>query len=209
VFDVPRPGTNATVAQPTRPNQHLSEKIIWTLNHDATPIYAIQPKTSFAHVSYDLLLGLLGDQLKAPADRPERASIAGTLGGSVTLLTGQVIPVIHPDIRGMFNWRIEDLIKQLTDGLSEEESNYIGERIQCVFTRIYYEFRNLGLTPQDRALNFAVTIGTNMVRALSRVRAEETKGAAKRFELDDIQVVRSPVCRPDSDCWDVKLSFFD
>src|SRR5262249_52054904 len=142
-------------------------------------------------------------------ERPQQVSIAGTLGGKVTLLTGQVVPVIHPDMRGMFNWRIQDLIASLTKDLPEAERDDVGERIQRIFTRFYYDFRNLGVTPQERALNFSVTVGTNMVRALSRVRFEETRGAAKRFELEDVQVVQSPICRPDSDCWDVKLSFFD
>ena len=29
------------------------------------------------------------------------------------------------------------------------------------------------------------------------------------LELDAIEVDRSPICRPESDCWDVKLTFFD
>lgn len=29
-----------------------------------------------------------------------------------------------------------------------------------------------------------------------------------KLELDTIEVERSPVCRPESDCWDVKLMFF-
>jgi hypothetical protein len=29
------------------------------------------------------------------------------------------------------------------------------------------------------------------------------------MELDTIETERSPICRPDSDCWDVKLTFFD
>jgi hypothetical protein len=28
------------------------------------------------------------------------------------------------------------------------------------------------------------------------------------MDLDAIQVTRSPVCRPTSDCWDVELYFF-
>ena len=30
-----------------------------------------------------------------------------------------------------------------------------------------------------------------------------------RMDLDTMEVERSPICRPDSDCWDVKLTFFD
>ena len=29
------------------------------------------------------------------------------------------------------------------------------------------------------------------------------------MQLDTIDVERSPICRPDSDCWDVKLIFFN
>lgn len=217
VRDLPRPDApNVSIAELLRPNQYLSEKIIWTLNHDATPIYAIQPKSPFAHVAYDYLLGMLGDQVTEirtargkRAEAPLCASIAGTLGARVTLLTGQVVPVIHPDLRGMFNFRIQDLIDRLTEGLSEAERTDIHERILRAFTRFYYDFRNLGVIPQDRALNFTFTIGTNMLRAFGQVRSEEVRDKAKRFELDEIQVARSPICRPDSDCWDVKLTFFD
>ena len=30
----------------------------------------------------------------------------------------------------------------------------------------------------------------------------------ERMDLDNIQVVRSPLCRPSSDCWEVELYFF-
>src|SRR5262249_21939638 len=43
--DARQPGTTppvtVTVTQAVRSNQYLAEKFIWTLNHDATPIYAI------------------------------------------------------------------------------------------------------------------------------------------------------------------------
>jgi hypothetical protein len=29
-----------------------------------------------------------------------------------------------------------------------------------------------------------------------------------KMELDSINVTRSPICRPESDCWDVELYFF-
>ena len=31
----------------------------------------------------------------------------------------------------------------------------------------------------------------------------------EQMALDTIEVERSPVCQPDSDCWEVKLIFFD
>src|SRR5262249_37655932 len=62
-----------------------------------------------------------------------------------------------------------------------------------------------------RALNFAATTSANLLNALTHLRDEELRvpEVARRFELDSIDVVRSPICRPDSDCWDVKLIFFD
>ena len=34
------------------------------------------------------------------------------------------------------------------------------------------------------------------------------KGLELGMELDSIEVEKSPMCRPGSDCWDVKLVFF-
>jgi hypothetical protein len=67
--------------------------------------------------------------------------------------------------------------------------------------RVYYELRNLGTLPQDRALNFAATNAFTVESAYEAALRE-------RMELDGIRVVRSPICRPGSDCWDVELSFF-
>jgi hypothetical protein len=69
-------------------------------------------------------------------------------------------------------------------------------------TRIYYDFRNLGITPQERALNFSAT---NAFQVREVIAAATTGG----LSLDTIQVEKSPICRPDSECYDVKLQFFD
>ena len=61
--------------------------------------------------------------------------------------------------------------------------------------------RNLGVTPQDRALNFAATNAFNAQKVFETAMREE-------MDLDTIEVERSPICRLDSDCWDVKLLFF-
>jgi hypothetical protein len=57
-------------------------------------------------------------------------------------------------------------------------------------------------TSQDRALNFA---STNAFQAASTF----AETVATGVELDSIIVEKSPFCRLDSDCWDVKLKFFD
>ncbi len=62
--------------------------------------------------------------------------------------------------------------------------------------------RNLGQTSRDRALNFAATNAFQAVSVFSSAIADGR-------ELDTIQVEKSPYCRLNSDCWDVKLKFFD
>jgi len=60
----------------------------------------------------------------------------------------------------------------------------------------------LGQTAHDRALNFAAT---NAFQAASTF----AEAVARGMELDSIEVEKSPFCRLNSDCWDVKLKFFD
>jgi hypothetical protein len=52
-----------------------------------------------------------------------------------------------------------------------------------------------------RAINFAATNALNVERVFESALREE-------MELDTIEVERSPICPPGSDCWDVKLTFF-
>jgi cyanobactin maturation PatA/PatG family protease len=66
----------------------------------------------------------------------------------------------------------------------------------------YFDWRNLGQTAGDRALNFAAT---NAFQAASTF----AEAVARGMELDKIEVEKTPFCRLDSDCWDVKLKFFD
>jgi len=75
-------------------------------------------------------------------------------------------------------------------------------QMENFLNRIYFELRNMGASPQERALNYAATNafvpGTVVERA-----------AIRHLLLDEIEVEQSPICRKDSDCWDVKLIFFD
>ena len=69
--------------------------------------------------------------------------------------------------------------------------------------RVYHELRNLGIIPQERALNFAATNAFEIEKVF-----ESALKDPERTELESIHVSRSPVCRPTSDCWDVELYFF-
>lgn len=68
--------------------------------------------------------------------------------------------------------------------------------------RVYFDLQNLGQLSKDRALNSAAT---NAFQAASSFAEAVSRG----MELDSIEVEKSPFCRLDSDCWDVKLKFFD
>jgi cyanobactin maturation PatA/PatG family protease len=178
-------------------NPFEAPSLTWTLNLDATPIYAILPAGPYASVIYERLRSFLRD------DDIERVSIPGYLAGSVKLLSGQTVPTIIPELRGMYGWSVAALIENLTQAYpagpsAEDYSNKIREYLE----RIYYEFRNLGVTPQERALNFSATNAFQIADVMST-------GTAADIGLDTITVEKSPICRPDSDCYDVKLQFFN
>jgi cyanobactin maturation PatA/PatG family protease len=203
-------------ANPYDPNQVLgyldrnpwdASSVIWTLNLDATPIYAVQADGAFASEAYTRLRQFLREQL---TDGVERLSVPGWVAGRARLFTGQVVPVIHPVLRGMYNWTVRALVeaaggKKPAAGASQKDKDTYHQKTEAITNflhRIYDEFRNLGVTPEDRARNYA---GTNALLA-ARVFEDAVKA---EIDLDTIDVARSPICRPESDCWDVKLTFFD
>src|SRR5262249_39732057 len=126
---------------------------------------------------------------------------------SVRLRSGQIIPVVVPRILGMFSWSAKVLAQHVLGPRprgAEERAIHdsSSEAVINFLNRVYYDLRNLGVTAEDRALNYSAT---NMDQALEVLQAVTTF----KLELDTIAVEKSPVCRPDSDCFDVKLSFFD
>ena len=187
-----------------------ARSLIWTLNIELTPVYAIEPKGPFAREAYLALQELLAGQIQPSSSNTyiERVSIPGVLSGrTVRLFSGQVVPVIEPQsTRGIYGWKINNLVQaafaqvQAAEGDADEEA--MRRTLDSFLNRIYYDLRNLGTTSQDRALNFAVT---NAFQAA----ATFSEAVAEGMELDSVSVEKSPFCRLDSDCWDVKLKFFD
>lgn len=182
-----------------------AQSVIWTLNLDATPIYAIVPSGPYASATFDRLRSFHADP------KIEKVSIPGYIGGNVRLMSGQVVPVIIPELRGMYSWSIPDLVTSVMlaiDSNSDPKAkaaltdDRCRNRIKDYLNRIYYDYRNLGVTPQERALNFSAT---NAFQASSAI----VSATGDNRVLDKITVEKSPICRPDSDCYDVKLSFFD
>ena len=62
--------------------------------------------------------------------------------------------------------------------------------------------RNLGVTAEERAMNYSATNALQVADVIRSTTQQE-------LDLDTIIVKKSPICRPDSDCYDVELSFFN
>lgn len=171
-----------------------AEAVTWTLRIDATPIYAIRPMGAYAADAYKRLADWLIGQ--TDERKIERVSIPGWIAGSATLTNGITVPVVVPSLRGMFAWDTQSLVEALTQDPTEAED------LTNFLERVYYELRNLGQSPQERAMNFAATNAYQAHNVFQQAVGSKTR-------LDHITVVKSPICRPDSDCWDVMLTFFD
>jgi cyanobactin maturation PatA/PatG family protease len=211
--DTPNIDEPATLLRYLERPGHLNKaaSILWTLKLDESPIYAIKPVDAFASEIYeDYLVGALKDQLN-PAKQVERVSVPGVITGKVRLFTGETVPVIAPEVRGMYSWDVGGLIEAVRKVLKQEkpkqgEADDLGENIRGFFDRVYFEMRNLGATPQERALNYAATDALQVSQVFQAVHVDPKY---KGYQLDSIAVERSPICRPESDCWDVKLIFFN
>jgi len=191
---------------------HPSEAtaLIWTLNLELTPIYVVEAVGPYAASVYELLTRLLGGEVAAVGDPLyiERVSIPGRrTDRTVKLFSGQVLPVVEVEqVRGLYGWQINSLLGAATDAAqavrADAAAEDVGDSLRQFLTRVYYDLRNLGATSHDRALNFAAT---NAFQAANTFASAVAAGMA----LDTIAVEKSPFCRMDSDCWDVRLRFFD
>jgi cyanobactin maturation PatA/PatG family protease len=178
-------------------NPYEAQSLIWTLSLDATPIYAIVPVGAYAALGYDRLRAILTE-----GDAVERVSVPGRIAGNVRLISGQTVPVIVPELRGMYSWTIPALIDSLVRDYPAQTRETLTTKVREYLERIYYEFRNLGATAEERALNFSATNAFQVTQVL-------TSAVDSQLGLDNIQVIKSPICRPDSECYDVTLQFFN
>lgn len=211
-----------------RKSKPHSPAITWTLNLDETPIYAIKPEGDYLEETYESLVDALEAQTatavaaaaaapgekkpKKPIPPPavERMSLPGIVNGEVELMNGMVIPTIRPALGAMYMWSTEALVAALDRLPAEGAPNDPGkpgafdprDGLRTFLNRIYEELRNVGLAPQDRALNFAATNAYQAMDIFVKIRG-------RNIHIEKFEVVRSPVMRPDSDCWDVKMTFFN
>jgi len=214
--------------------ESVAAAITWTLNLNDTPIYAIQPEGYYVAQTYRHLVNTLDEQVrtaeaarlveaankaaldKDPKARPkavpavvERMSLPGMIIGQVELMNGIVVPTVRPALAGMFTWSLEALVQALSAMSTTGVANDPGKTgtfnpldgLRTFLARIYEEMRNVGLAPQDRALNYAATNAFQVNEIFAKIRG-------RNIHIEKFEVIRSPVMRPDSDCWDVKMTFY-
>jgi len=188
-----------------------ARSLIWTLNIELTPVYAIEPTGAFGADIYALLVQMLAGEVigENDPDHIQRVSIPGRLTGRTTrLFSGQNVPVIQMENpRGAYGWKNNTLVQQAADAVSTRtgaraDSATIAENLRSFLDRVYYDMRNLGVLSSDRALNFAATNAFQAATVFA-----EALGAGMQLEAVDSEP--SPFARADADAWDVKLKFFD
>ncbi|MFD5299566.1 S8 family serine peptidase [Streptomyces mutabilis] len=245
-------------------NPWASDKVVWTLNLDATPVYALEAETpvamdwnepidvdvdaenvtrelrtllkNLAHPPVSTIYRKFRDVLRGQLlnandhDYVSRVSIPGVLTGRTTrLYSGQVVPVVEVKSRGVCAWNEARLVESIV-GAVEAAATSNGEKalpddevshhVKAFLDKVYYQFRNLGQSSADRAMNFAGTngflFGSTIKQGLLAPgithrarRADGTFEQPRLGALDTIRVSKSPHCRPGSICHDVSVIFFD
>lgn len=192
-------------------DRHPTERrcVIWTLEIDGAPVYALEPRGPYADEIYEILLQLLNGQIQ-PQDAVEfveRVSIPGVRSGRmVELLSREKLPVVTlADVRGLYGWQVNALVRDaVASAVAEGSLDYqiLYDALADFLKRVYFGLRNYGLTSRDRAMNFAATNCFQAASVFARALAEGRV-------LETIAVEKSPVCRMNSDCWELYLTFHD
>jgi cyanobactin maturation PatA/PatG family protease len=184
-------------------NAHEAAAVQWTLTLEGVPVYVLEPTGPFASDTYELLRRFLREQLE---DGVERVSIAGTLTGVTRHRSGAEIPVVAPVLQGMYSWTTEALVDSVVtaaqeSGEADVETDAVRGGVTNFLDRVYFELRNVGQQPHERAVNYAAT------NALEAERIYE-QALRANMELDTIEVEPSVLSPPGTNCWDVRLTFF-
>ena len=186
---------------------HDATAIQWTLNLEGVTIYILEPSGPFAHEAYGLLRRFLREQLD---EGVERVSIPGIISGMARHRSGIALPVVAPEIRGMYSWTTKALVASVVqaagvEGGRQKEARSRRDELRAGVTsfleRVYFELRNVGRAPHERAVNFAATNAFEVARVYEHAIRQD-------MELETIEVEPSAVPPPGTNCWDVKLVFF-
>ncbi len=182
------------------------------------------------YMEEEIKLHKLGEYKKLTVDQ---VAIAGEITGEVKLYNGSTVPLINVAISGISPWNKSNLIEQqvmtatsgtqFTDYLNqlstsdstarklESLSDNIRESVERALEKVYHEFKNNGVSEDDRAINYVGTNILTLVDIFSDVFevVEENSKFHTRYEFDTAVVETSKVQRPTSILKDVVLRFFE
>jgi hypothetical protein len=142
----------------------------------------------------------------------------------VRLFSGQVLPVVTVQAGGLYTWNETALIDTLVEEINVQRQATVGDPIEIETVRlilrafldkVYYQFRNLGQSGADRAVNYAATNAFSLVSELAngflsgRLTPQRAGDVPPLYALEDISVQPSQYTRIDSECYDVIITFFD
>lgn len=188
-------------------------RVTWVMKINNIPVYAIKPSGPFSTEAYALLVQFLQtitDLKEELLDknikyRINLCSIPGHIVGKTKLRSGAILPIIRPNIRAMYNWAVQDLVEYVTDLIEKNGQEIKGmdlfNRINRLTARLTFKLEHLGLSSFERALNYVVTNLFNLGSAF-------VDKLAEGYELNDIKIEKSLICRQNSDCQDVIIIFF-
>ncbi|MEU9703486.1 S8 family serine peptidase [Streptomyces sp. NPDC047981] len=199
---------------------------------DLFRMFANPPVSTVYRVFRDAIAGQALDPEKS-GERDgyiSRVSVPGVLTNRTTrLYSGQIVPVVEVKSRGLYTWNESALVDFVFDQVQKDtkvqkpggkkelqvdvrSDEELKLTIRAFLDKIYYQFRNLGQTSADRALNYmgtnAFLFGDKIAEGL--LSASKVPGSTRNlYALDTITVAKSPYCRIGSDCQDVTVTFYD
>ncbi len=182
------------------------------------------PPVSIVHRTFrEAIVG----QAQAPgsSNRVTRVSVPGTVTNrTVRLFSGQVVPVVVTHAQGLYTWNESVLLDTLVEQVNADrdlrkvgavDPAHLRLLVRAFLDKVYFQFRNLGMSGPDRALNYAATNAFELTVALvsgflsARMVPRQSGESEPLYALDDITVARSRFSRPDGESYDVTLTFMD
>jgi hypothetical protein len=164
-------------------NPVLSASVSWTPCIDDYPYYTIEPAGAYAKETYALLRRFF----KQIADSEDATiSIPGTIGSWKPLAGERAARSLVPSRSAICFWT--------------------GNGPQTFKKYILGQGRNAGQTSAQRAVNYAMAWGWE--RRLGTDDGNAGPDTSAQLEIDRVDAVKSPVCRPGSDCHDVAVELF-
>lgn len=206
-----------------QPNALMASQLIWLLNMNSTPVYAISPSLAEfrGNIYYTMELfladnvGLKVEAYQEFTSNPEssaewdtmfddvkgdddemRMVLPGYISGQSKLLNRNVIESVTPVAYGLNDWTLNALMTSM-----KIEDSY-KDKLKSILKRLYVNTQNKGQTPDDRALNYSLY---NIIE-LSEIVKEATE---EGLQFSNYKIVPSKVSRQHSISREVQLTFFD